>query len=199
MSDPKSLDEILAAAENPAYHRVAVARILLRKDLLDAHEALEGELSQAIADDRITNREPVAPEVARRLRALEDEIEATKVPFKFRQVGHKAWADLMARHPPTRKQLEQTKGLDHNPATFPVAALAASCVEPEMTEDHVRRLEAAIDESQFATLWGTCLKVNVGAGDSPNSQAAGVILRLSGAFESTPESAESLDPGSLDG
>src|SRR5678816_1575193 len=101
---PDSLDEILAEAENPAYVRVATVKVLLRQDLVALHAQLEGELAAAIARDATTNEADRAPGISRRIVELQDEMEASKVEFRFRNIGRKAWADLRAAHPPLKEQ-----------------------------------------------------------------------------------------------
>jgi hypothetical protein len=169
--------QILAQAENPAYVRVATARVLLRQDLITRHAELEAELAEAIARDAVTNARDRAPTISRQLVELQDEIEAAKVGFKFRNIGRKAWADLLAAHPPTKAQKELRT--DHNPETFPIAAMAAAIVEPEgFDEDGIRRLEAVLTDAQFTALWRACVDACMGGVESPKSLAAGQILRV---------------------
>ncbi len=168
--------DILAQAENPAYTRVATARVLLRQDMVAKHRELEAELTAAVARDATTNERDQAPEIARQIEALEAEMETAKVEFRFRAVGKKAWADLLAKHPPLKEHKELR--VDHNPETFPIAAIAASCVSPELSEDDVRRLEVAMTDAQFTVLWRGCIDANIGGVESPKSLAAGQILRV---------------------
>lgn len=195
----RTLEEILAEAENPAYVRVTSARILLRQDLLALHEELDAELNAAVKLDASMNREPLAPILAKRVEELEAEMEEARVTFKFRALGRRKWADLLRKHPPTKDQLRQNDQVDHNPETFPIAALAASSHGPVMDEDAVRRLEARITDSQFTLLWVKCVEANVGGMESPKSLAAGVILRVSGASATTHVSEGFPEASSLDG
>jgi hypothetical protein len=193
-----SIDEILTVAENPEHRRTATVKILLRQDLLARHADLERRLGEAlVADDRL-NRDPIAPDVAREIADLEAELDEERVPFTLRAVSRKQWADLMAAHPPTQQQRQVSPGLDHNPETFPIAAIAASSVEPEMTLDAARRLEGALNHSQFQLLWQATLDVNVGGTGLPKSRTAGLILQRSGGSGSTAAREESLAPSSSD-
>lgn len=193
-----SIDEILTVAENPEHRRTATVRILLRQDLLARHAELERRLGEAISSDDRLNRDPVAPDIAREIAELEAELDEARVPFTVRAVSRKQWADLMAAHPPTQQQRQVSPGLDHNPETFPLAALAASAVEPAMTLDAVHRLEAALNHSQFQLLWQATLDVNVGGTGLPKSRTAGLILHRSGGSAGTAAREESLAPSSSD-
>ncbi len=201
-----SLDDIVTQAENPAYLRVATARVLLRQDLLTRKDELEAAISAAVFTDGRENRTPVAPRLAREMEDLEAEIEAAKVEFKFRSVGKRGWADLLAAHPPTPEQLKQIRGLDHNPVTFPIAALALCYVdpddpdwEPDTKADTYRqrvekfaRLEQVMNNSQFDLLWAKCIDANIGGLETPKSVAASRILQVSGRSANIAAPAESL-------
>lgn len=187
---PPSLTEILAQAENPSYVRVSTARVLLRQDLVARHAELEEALAAAITRDANTNERDQAPIISQQIVDLQAEMEAAKVEFRFRSIGKRGWADLLAKHPPSKAQLAEwaaakQKPADHNPATFPIAAIAASCTIPEgMDEDAVRRLEAALTDSQFTALWRAAIDANLGGVEDPKSMAAGQILRAKERFES---------------
>jgi hypothetical protein len=188
----RPLADILAEAENPDYVRVATAKVLLRQDLVARHTELEVELAEAIARDSQSNDPDEAPPIAHQLAALEDEMEAARVEFRFRNIGKKAWADLLKDHPPTKEQLAADKRVDHNPAEFPIAAMAASCQSPKMDDAAVRRLEAALTDSQFTALWRACLEANLGGADVPKSLAAGRILQVNGRYASSVSAAAVL-------
>lgn len=183
------IDDILAEAENPAYVRVATARVLLRQDLVTRHAELEAALAEVIAADQLSNDVKKAPAIAAELEALEGEMEVKRREFRFANIGKRAWADLLAAHPPTKEQLAADKRLDHDPATFPLAAMAASCRKPEMDVDAVRRLEQELTDSQFNALWRACLDANLGGADVPKSLAAGRILQVNGRFGSSVSAA----------
>jgi hypothetical protein len=173
-----TVEEILSQATDPAYIRTTTVRLLLRQDLLARHDELERELDAAVQGDGLENRHPQAPNVSQQLVDLEAEIDAAKVTFKFQSIGHRAWADLMAAHPPTKEQLKAFNRIDHNPETFPLAAIAASCVEPAMTVDDVGRLERALNDTQFNLLLVRCVEANTGGIDTPKSAVASGIARL---------------------
>lgn len=193
-----SLTEILAQAENPEFVRVKTAYVLLRQDLANELEDLTYQLQRALKEDAIENREPLAPGLSEQVQQFEARVEAELVPFKFRSIGRRAWADLLKEHPPTPEQIrENPKGIDHNTETFPIAALAASSVEPKMDYAAVERLDKALNDTQFTKLWVACLDANKGI-EPPKSAAAGLILRAKGKFGGTVVDTGSLDQSSSD-
>lgn len=186
MADTPSLDEILSQAENPSYRRVATAKVLLRQDLTARHAELDVELQAALERDAITNEPDKAPAIAKQLRDLETEIEDAKVEFRFANIGHRAWADLLAKHPPKQEKGGRRSNDPFNPATFPAAAIAAACIAPEGVDElAAKRLEVALDESQFAALFNAAVDANVGGTQDSKSLAASQILRASERFASS--------------
>lgn len=182
MSDQgTTIDDLLAEIQP----RTSVARVLLRQDLVEQHAALDAELNAAMIADKHENRTPVAPGLARQLAELEAEIEEAKRSFHFKALGTRAWKKLIGEHPPTKEQLKAIKGVDHNPETFPIAAIAASCTSPVMTAGQVADLEERLNQTQFNQLWEACLDANVGGGRDPKSLTAGLILRTSAHSAST--------------
>lgn len=193
-----SIDEILTVAENPEHRRTATVRILLQQSLVARHAELEARLIDALNGDERELRDPVAPDIAREIADLEAELDAARVPFTVRAVSRKQWADLMAANPPTQQQREKSPGIDHNPETFPIAAIAASSVEPVMSVADVRRLEDALNHTQFQLLWQATLDVNVGGVGLPKSRTAGLILHRSGGSVATAAHEGSLAASSSD-
>lgn len=180
---PRSIDDILAVAEDPAFHRVVTARVFaVRQELREEHAALEKRLPTLVSDT--IDAHPERGAVARRIADIEEEMEANVLEFRFRAIGHRAWADLLRKHPPTRDQLARDRQLDHNPETFPHVAIAASCVDPVLTVDDVARLDKSplFDVAAWEELWGACLRANV-VSPVPKSLAAGLILRQNGGSE----------------
>lgn len=192
-----AFDDVLAVAESPDHVRKRSVRVLLRQDLVERHAELDARLMSTPNEDGIGGAGAAVRETADEITALEAEIDSAQVTFTFRAVGHMKWANLMAEHPPTKDQLKANPRLDHNPETFPIAAMAATCVDPEgASVESFRRLEASsLPISVFDTLWSACLDANLGGG-APKSVAAGAIRRLSGRSASTPAPAASPDPSS---
>lgn len=169
-----SIDDLLAEITA----REKTVKILLDQRLLAEHERLEAELVAELEVDARENRDPVGPGLAQELVEFEDKIQAARREFRFKSIGKKQWADLIAEHPPTKEQTAANVRLDHNPETFPIVAIAASCIDPVMTVAQVGQLEQALNLAQFDKLWAACLEANVGGGDSPKSWVAGPIARV---------------------
>lgn len=158
-----NLDEVLAKAKP----NTATVVVFLDGEIADRIHALEVDLRNAeLAHDTIGE----SPDVARIRGDLDEaraQAAASQVEFRLQAIGSLAWARLLAEHPPTDD--DRKAGTDHNPRTFPPAALAASLVEPEATVEQVEQLADTISFGQWLILWTTCLNVNLGLGDRPKS------------------------------
>ena len=174
-----TIEEILATAENPDFHRVQTATIYtVSQKLRDEHAELDALLPTLVSDT--IDDHPDRLKTAKRLAEIEAEFDKSKIEFRFRSIGHHAWANLLRDNPPTKAQREADRAMDHNPETFPFEAMAASCIDPVMTVEDVRRLEASalIDVKAWSELWAACLTANVVAA-APKSLAASLILSSS--------------------
>jgi hypothetical protein len=168
--------------------------ICTRGDLIGEHARLEAQLEQAQRDDSALNRSPEAPKVARKIAKLEQQMRDSAKELTVTAVGAVAWSEMLAAHEPTRKQRDEHPGLDHNPETFPFAAVAASLGEPD--DGKVRKLAEKIGHGQWSQLWGACLTVNVGKASVPFSVRASLALRGSQRSGESAGSGESPDPTS---
>ena len=160
----------------PATRRV---RICMRADLIAEHEHLSAQLEQAQRDDARLNRTAQAPGIAQQISDLEDRIRESEVELVLQAIGASGWSDLLAAHPPTKKQKQEAaeakvRPPDHNPDTFPYAAVAASLGEPE---DKVRKFADKFSLGEWTKLWAACLMVNVGETSVPKSDAAWRVLQ----------------------
>jgi hypothetical protein len=180
-----TIEDILAKAEDPAYHRVVTARIpLVAQALRDEHAELDALLPTLTSDT--IDAHPKREATAQRLVEIEEEIADSTIEFRFQAIGHRAWADLLRAHPPTKAQREADKLIDYNPEMFPYEAIAASCADPKMTVEDVRRFEASpsTDVQAWMELWSSCISANVVA-TAPKSLAASILFS-SGAFVKLP-------------
>lgn len=163
--------------------RVAEARVTVRYDLIDEHQRLELKLAEA--GDNAERRR-----LAEKIVALEAEVADSDKVFKFGDIGGR-WLALIGEHPPTKEQLEADGSLDHNPETFPVAAIAASSSDPELTVRQVERLREKLRLVEWQKLWAATLEANLGVASAPKSLLAGAVLRRNGVSATTPAPAAS--------
>lgn len=112
--------------------------------------------SQRVLDDLLAQMETMRERVA----------EAS-ITFTFRSIGRKPWDDLVGEHPPTKDQVDKAKreGLgvpNVNQDSFPVAAIAASVVEPTLTVDDVKDMWDSPDwsDGELTILYQAALMVN---------------------------------------
>lgn len=177
-------NELLAQAR-PVTRTV---RLCLRGDLIAAREDAERELLAARVEDERTNEPNTALAIAQRILDLEAEQDAASHEFKIQALGRSQWVKLAEAHPPTAE--DKANDLDYC-ATFPPAAIAACCADPEMTPAQVEQLLEVISTRQFLNLWNTVLSVNIGADDLPKSAAATAVLHSSALRSTTADHAAS--------
>jgi hypothetical protein len=157
--------------------KTAEARIVNRYDLIDEHARLDIKLATVPEGER--------RQLAEKIVALEAEIDAAEKVFTFQDIGGQ-WLALIGEHPPTKDQLEVDKQLDHNPETFPVAAVSASSLAPKLSVRQVERLREKLRMPDWQKLWAATLEANLGVVGAPKSMMAGVVLRQNGVSATTP-------------
>ena len=189
-SDDWSIDEFLDGYEP----RTEAVRICMRPDLLARHEQLERQLVAARGDDDLTGG---PHELAEQVRQVEADIERAMRTFRFREVDARAWADLVAKHPPTLEQ--RAMGDPFNPETFSVAAVALCAWKPAMTLEQAKKLERTVSHGSFRELWNAVLGANSSVAAAPKSVVADAVHRLSAGSATTSAPEASPDPGSLAG
>lgn len=169
-----SIDDVLSQIRP----REVSETISLREDLVGRIRETQKRVREAMDYDREHNEPDTAPALRDELEALAADYEAGKTTFTFRSLPHDQWMDLHAKHPPT--DIDKAVGRDYNGATFPVAAMAASCTEPDgVTEDKIRELASVLAHGPFQALFEACMTANLAVEDDsiPLSVAAiGKIL-----------------------
>lgn len=122
-------------------------RICLNSELSQALADAEGELQMA----EIEAEHSPNPETAQRLADVQRRIEEARaaateqsVKFVFRSIGRKTYERLVRENPPTEKQKKEAEDRGDNPddldwdaEKFPPLLVAATLVEPELTEEQV--------------------------------------------------------------
>lgn len=150
--------------------------VCIRGDLAGETERLSEELTRVNEDwepSDLTEEHP-ARAIAAQLKAARDAARAAEVPFTLRYIGDKAYSDLLAAHP-----AEKDNEL-FDSVTFPRALIAASCVDPEMTEDQVVELFEVINEGEIKKLFDAAWDVHNTSDLAPFSLAASAFLATLG-------------------
>lgn len=188
--------------------------LCLRGDLVASIEDAKSQIHAAIARDKVDADNRGAGELSEaerilaRARELEEEARRQSHVFTFRGIGDRAWSDLIAKHPPTKKQRDELD-VDHNPETFPTAAVAATLVkvtspdgtvdERQLTDANVRGLRNRLTLGQWGQLWSGCLRVNTGVVSLGKSGDGTGTLRASGPSSTTAPPEGSPEASSSDG
>lgn len=212
------IDGVLADAENPDHRRTAPARILVRQDLAAEVDRLNAELEEAVLADHEAaatagiDHVASAPAIAQQVRDLAVAVKEHEVEFTFVSIGRRGWSDVRLANPPTDEQAAESRGLDHDPETFPVAACAASWLDPdhpgwvfalgaeyEQRLAIFQRLERTLNDTQFRILYAAALEANTGYATPKASRIAGLVLARNSPSASTAAPEESPDLSSLDG
>jgi hypothetical protein len=127
-----------------------------RVELDRAENILAGAANDAVLDYA---REQVA-QAREHVEKARAEAEADSVLMVFHGISREAFNALVDAHPPSEEDAK--KGRDYDPATFPPALIAATCVDPGFdSPDEV--LEVIGDwnmterESLFTTAMSTCV------------------------------------------
>jgi hypothetical protein len=153
------------------------AFLCLREDLRGDHDQMQLELAKASRESSTSlGGGAAAQEIAQKIRAIETEMDAAKVSFRFRALAPDAYSALMEAHPPREDKDERQFNTD----TFPPALIAASCVDPVMAPDDAKALFSKISSGQQAELFEAAWLANTGRAEVPFSALASVLTSGSG-------------------
>lgn len=170
------------------------AKVCLDGRLIGQIESLNREMVLARMQDEKENRTPVAPQIAKQITALTEKARAAEVEFRFASIGRKAWRDLALEHLPTED--DKKLGADFNTQTFPLAAMAASCVDPVGVD--FEELSEKLTQAQWDQLWEACSVANKGTGDVPFIAAAFEAARPTETNSDYQHDSASLEASSSD-
>ena len=157
--------------------RERIVKVCIRGDLAGEAERLSEELSQVQEDwepSDLTEEHP-GRAIAAQLKTVREQARAAEVPFKLRYIGDKKYSDLLAAHPST-----EDSDMLFDSATFPRALIAASCVDPEMSEEQVAELFEVINEGEIKKLFDAAWDVHNSSDMIPFSLAASALLAVLG-------------------
>jgi len=165
---PKSIEDILKAAKP----REKTILVCIRGDLAGEAERLQDELSRVSEDWEPSDLTDVHPgrAIAEQLKAVHAQVREAEEPFTLRYIGDRAYSDLLAAHPP------QSDEEAFDSVAFPRALVAASCVQPEMSEEQVIELFEVINEGEIKKLFDAAWDVHNSSDVIPFSLAASALL-----------------------
>lgn len=146
---PATLDDLLAREP-----RREVVPIHLKEAEFRAYE----EAAKAVA---LTD----TPETRKALEDAEAALAATTVTVTLQEIPRPDYDALISAHPATEEQDKLHRERVGIPApydtdNFPLALVAASAVEPAMSEEQVRSVWEAWPFHELSRLWQAALKVN---------------------------------------
>jgi hypothetical protein len=167
-----SIEDILAEATP----RERTVMVCVRGDLLGEADRLQDELNRVSSDWEPADLTDVHPgrELAVKLKELREQVKAAERPFKLRYIGDKAYSDLMAANP------AKDDGQAFDSEAFPRALIAASCVDPVMTEAQVARLFEVINEGEIKKLFDAAWDVHNSSEMVPFSLLASALTAALG-------------------
>jgi hypothetical protein len=169
-----SIDDILGQLKLPE----RVYNLGPRADLQAEWEQAEQDLAKAEAQarDSLAGLGAAGKATAKRIQELEEQMAEHTVAVKLRALPHKAWSDLLAKHPPREDHAGDGA---FNSDTFGVGLLAACAVDPVMTDEQAGALVDRLSSGQwnelFSVLWG----LNRSGVEVPKSRRASEALRKS--------------------
>lgn len=99
----------------------------LAADIYEMQKSYDREKAR---DERL-NRTPEAPKILKQIEKLRKEAEDSMVTFKFRDIGRRAFENLIDEYPPTDSQKEM--GFRWNPEEFSPRLIQMTCIDPELS------------------------------------------------------------------
>lgn len=157
-------DELAAAqtlADATYDRRLALARAANppASELMTIEAGLDAERAAATADARTA------------VEAAEQAVRESAQTFVFRSPGRKAFEDLVAEHPPTEADHDDTRKTTGRPEalarwhsdTFTPALLAATCVDPKLTVEEAQAVYDEWTDAEVGALVAAALTVCQGA------------------------------------
>lgn len=194
--------------------REQATQLCLRPDLLDQHEALEEELTEAVNEVKASPRlgtsgeTPRIRELVEQIEALEAEIEALSTWFRLRAMPKDRWTALCEQHPP-RKGHEVDTYLGYNPDAVADAAVRACLYDPVFEDCTVpgcphddcgswQQFVKVCNPSEWAEL-RECVRIVNGSVKPPKSRLAASVRASLAAGSKSPASGGSRRASSTGG
>lgn len=156
--------------------RERTVKVMLDGALAGEIERLEAKLAEVSEDwqpSDLTEQHP-GRALSEQIAKLRGQARESEAEFVLRNIGDEAYSSLMAAHP------SENAELDFDSVTFPRALVAASCVDPVMTEDDAKALFEVITQGQIKDLFDAAWDVHNSSGLAPFSLAASALLAALG-------------------
>lgn len=164
------MSERFAQLQSKATKDRAAVTVCMDRALLHDLERAEDALEEAREEKMLAS--PRVAELQATVDSLREQLKASSLELVFESIGRGRWSDLRGEHPPTDEQKDELgTDLDHNPKTFPPAALAASCVEPGLSLDQAKWIVDELPDGPYMEIWGACLRANVTGSNTPKDLA----------------------------
>ncbi|WP_327337402.1 hypothetical protein OG384_14980 [Streptomyces sp. NBC_01324] len=152
--------------------RERTVKVMLDGETAGEIERLEADLLTVSEDWQPSDLAEQHPgrDLAARIAELREKARKSEAEFRFRYIGDEAYSSLLAEHPST----DNNQAFDSE--SFPRALIAASCVDPVMSEADARDLFKVINQGQIQTLFDAAWDVHNSASLVPFSLAASALL-----------------------
>ena len=161
-----SIEEILEGVKRP----IRSVSICLDADLQAEHDQLTEDLDELRRAGRARMTDGVRErELAQRIRDLEERMRASERVFRFQGLSRSQRVKIEGKYPPPDPNPERLRW-DINKGAPEL--LAASAVEPEMTEAQAAKLLEALSEGQADRLVGCAWLATTGSTQVPFSERA---------------------------
>lgn len=180
-----SFDDVMKSDKNG--RRRESVTLCFNSDLDREYRELEVELEDAIAtearvasDDgarspRRVAEKPRSHTLAQQMADLRNDNPESFHEFVVQALPRAEWVALRAKHPPRDSHKDEDGGA-FNSDTFPPAAVRASLVEPEPTEDVLAWLDENLTSGDWNALGILCWALNEGTREAPKADRVSSIL-----------------------
>lgn len=160
---------------NVCLDRALVSRLLVaRKELADLEVETVGVAgTKMLGNDR-------ASELTATIAELEGAYQAASKAMVFEGLGWGPWRELVSEHPPAREQADvfaqavafgfmphSIENIGWNAETFVPAAIAASCVDPDLSVAQAATILRKAPPGVLDRIWTAVLEVNWAGADDP--------------------------------
>lgn len=140
------------------------ATLCLRADLVAQWEKLHAQWRTAAEEAPSLGEKSPKAVLGEQLKALGDDMTAHQVTFTFEALPAVDYSTLIAKFPPLGDDKTRFRW---NEAAFRPALIAASVIDPKMTEEQCQRLLTKLSAGQTKTLYQAALIANEGEADIP--------------------------------